>query len=601
MPDLHLSKSEIFWYGALHQRLAPLWSKPAPATTEHSATRDYLDRLFPIQKALTPNTTDPFGVIEQLAIEFGMASRIALAPAGDVSNLGPAVSDCVPPDDVSWSLADGTAVSADEWNELEESLAVARRAATARQPHDPVVDAADMGTTALRDPESLVNMMNGEAISFIADARVMAIERCGAAMGPFVAEGRAPSDPEHIYRMSWTGNTHRFHVTQQTNPFYAGLVHRFRRELKIPPLVAMSLQSEWRRLTRDHNNDVDQRPLAQWLNQHASQYQEEPEWRAAASLSYSVWAAHVCERHLQDSEHSLRQIIAVRNRLYGTSTRERIAFFCEHVHECVEERLAEFDPTKPRTDELPPEKSAILNARFAVQACRRAALATLANLEALGLPEASELCQSCATVAGDLDQAVRGAATGDTSFAGLLSLSRRLSDSLRDCTKLIFGQLYFRELAEDDVYIDAPTRARLLNEPRAIREQLAEAVSQYERRTLPNSPVTSACGLVEPIVRKLAAEWLPPGAYRGTTADILKSLLTHALNQLDIARAESDGSNALSDAEVSALLKVYRVNLAFSLHALGNSVRHHAAKILKRHDAGVMLHGLCTLLYSPTR
>jgi hypothetical protein len=39
-----------------------------------------------------------------------------------------------------------------------------------------------------------------------------------------------------------------------------------------------------------------------------------------------------------------------------------------------------------------------------------------------------------------------------------------------------------------------------------------------------------------------------------------------------------------------------RVTLACSLHALGNRVSHHASKILKRHDAGVMLHGLCTLL-----
>jgi hypothetical protein len=35
-------------------------------------------------------------------------------------------------------------------------------------------------------------------------------------------------------------------------------------------------------------------------------------------------------------------------------------------------------------------------------------------------------------------------------------------------------------------------------------------------------------------------------------------------------------------------------------HSLGNSVRHNPEKVLRRHDAGVMLHGLCTLLYRPS-
>ena len=45
------------------------------------------------------------------------------------------------------------------------------------------------------------------------------------------------------------------------------------------------------------------------------------------------------------------------------------------------------------------------------------------------------------------------------------------------------------------------------------------------------------------------------------------------------------------------LEQLYCANLAFAMHSLGNSVRHYPEKVLKRHDAGVMLHGLCSLLH----
>jgi len=104
------------------------------------------------------------------------------------------------------------------------------------------------------------------------------------------------------------------------------------------------------------------------------------------------------------------------------------------------------------------------------------------------------------------------------------------------------------------------------------------------------------CGLVEPVVRKLAEQLLPNGNHRGDTATILKGLRQNVMADLESARLAGSVPN---EAENKALAKLYLVSLAFACHSLGNSVRHNPEKVLRRHDAGVMLHGLCTLLYRP--
>jgi hypothetical protein len=107
--------------------------------------------------------------------------------------------------------------------------------------------------------------------------------------------------------------------------------------------------------------------------------------------------------------------------------------------------------------------------------------------------------------------------------------------------------------------------------------------------------VTSAVGLIEPLVRHMNSQWNPQAAY-GTTAEMLKQLLRHLLAQREILRPAKGDDRPPTPEEIENLLKLYSVNLAFGLHALTNSVRHYADKVLERHDAGVMLHGLCVLL-----
>jgi hypothetical protein len=281
------------------------------------------------------------------------------------------------------------------------------------------------------------------------------------------------------------------------------------------------------------------------------------------------------------------------------STRQRIEEFCAGLRDQVDFKLlalVEDEATRPQPAA---EQSIVWNARYAVQSAAHSLHAAVPCIAALGLPEINELCQTARSLANDIDQSLRGLLAGNTTYTAILNAVRQLNDAIRDCMKLAYGQLYFRELAEDEVFIDAPTRATLLNEPRAIREQLAEAVSQFERGTLANSPITSVCGLVEPVVRKLAEQLLPNGNHRGDTATILKGLRQNVMADLESARLAGSVQGGPNEAENKALAKLYLVSLAFACHSLGNSVRHNPEKVLRRHDAGVMLHGLCTLLYRP--
>ncbi len=77
MADLHLSQSEIFFYGALSQRLRPLLRQP------DDGEEGGIANSYPAARELWPKIVDPFSQLQQLAIEFGIARRIELEPAGD--------------------------------------------------------------------------------------------------------------------------------------------------------------------------------------------------------------------------------------------------------------------------------------------------------------------------------------------------------------------------------------------------------------------------------------------------------------------------------------------------------------------------------------
>ena len=615
MPDLHLSKSELFWYGALNMRLRPLWVEGDESTPESQRFKE----VFPIARELWPETIEPFATLEQLAIEFGIARRCELEPAGTDPDqpMNPDYFDS-PPDDIAWTLADCTPVSAEELDEIQELISVARDEAVTSVLDEGEFD-VDAAVQATQHPAMLLQLMTGMPMHIPRNVRARHLSQILTSMGPLVAQGYAPSQPGYFYRVPWAGGLHRYRVPQQTNPLYASLVARFADELQPPRLVCLSLLSECNRTGVDagalaascddvHKGDrrstnVARRPsrLAQWLHEIGRDHEKTPEWNAAGYLAAAAWATRLLERSAIHSQGALAASVADHAPPAHLPSRERIEALCEGLRGWIDARVAADDDKGLAPNECSPDELATLNARFLCIDANHSLHIAASWFQGMGLEELETSIRNAIAICARLDSLICGIPSGLTTAEDVIATSHHLAESISASMKLAYGQLYFRELAEGEVYIDPRSQATLLRQPKAIREQLAEAISQYERQTLPNLTVTSACGLVEPIVRKLAAEWLPPGTYRGTTADILKSLLTHSLGELDVARAESDGSNAPSEAEVAALLKVYRVNLAFSLHTLGNSVRHHASKILKRHDAGVMLHGLCTLLYSPAQ
>jgi hypothetical protein len=216
-------------------------------------------------------------------------------------------------------------------------------------------------------------------------------------------------------------------------------------------------------------------------------------------------------------------------------------------------------------------------------------------LQDAGIPDATTAVSSACSVAVTLKRDFRMWLSGGVDGAALERIARQLSSLTSDAMKLMYGMLSFKQLASDCVYIDPASRATMLRQPRAVREQIAEAISQYERQTLPNLTVTSAVGLIEPLVRHINTQWNPQGTY-GTTSEMLTQLLGHLLRERRKLKPAEGDNRPPTPEEIENLLKLYCVNLAFGLHALTNSVRHYADKVLERHDAGAMLHGLCVLL-----
>jgi hypothetical protein len=248
-------------------------------------------------------------------------------------------------------------------------------------------------------------------------------------------------------------------------------------------------------------------------------------------------------------------------------------------------------------DQVTPDEMPLLNARFLCIEANHSLQIAARWIEDMGLKELETSVQNAIALSGRLDALICGIPSGLSAAEDVIATSRQLVESVSDSMKLGYGQLYFRELAEGQVYVDPKSQAAILRQPRAIREQIAEAISQYERQTLPNLTVTSACGLIEPVARALAAKWLPAGTYGGDTAGVLKALLDRLRQQNAELRAEADQSGQPHPEAARNLEQLYCTNLAFALHSIGNSVRHYPDKVLKRHDAGVMLHGLCSLLH----
>jgi hypothetical protein len=600
MADLHCSKSELFWYGVVTARLRLISSQSKPDKIDAASdSQAWLDDVFFIQRELSACPDDAYRVIAETAAEFGLAHRVSLEPAGfDPDAIGASWLEDVP-DDVQWCLADGTPITAAEWAKLDKQLNQAREAATEEDPGDPEYKLGFMQRMLTTSPEIGLDFLGGEPLLAHTNLRLTALHQHGLATGPFVAEGHAESDPLHIYRITWAGDTHRFHVVQQTSPLYASLLLRFRRELSIPRHAEISLRSEWQRLNAATAPRPPRQTIAAWVDQQVNAYGDRAEWAAGYHLADAGHAARVAERFLIRHQADFEAAASRQATAHGISTRKRIDEFCAGLRDQVELRLLELcddEATKPTPS---PDQSLIFNARYAVQSAAHSLQPASAGVADLGLTEVKEILQTARSLARDIDTNLRSFLAGNTTYTAILDAVRQLNDAIRDCMKLAYGQLYFRELAEDEVYIDAPTRATLLNEPRAIREQLAEAVSQFERGTLANSPVTSVCGLVEPVVRKLAEQLLPNGNHRGDPATILKGLRQNVMADLDAARKAGSPQGGPNEAENRALTKLYLVSLAFACHSLGNSVRHNPEKVLRRHDAGVMLHGLCTLLYRP--
>lgn len=593
MPALHLSKSEIFFYGALSQRLGPLLRQPG-----NEDNRVVFD-CYPAAVELWPKTVDPFSQLQQLAIEFGIARRIELEPAGDNEELpfNPEYRDPLP-EDVVWTFADGTPLGEGECDAVQEQLDQAH--AEGAQDYGEVERQTFWGESATH-PANLLDLMTGMPQWVPMNVRQRCFKELADAMGDFVMEGYSPSEPGYVFRVTWRNDTYRFRVPQQENQLYASLLQRFEREFNPPQIVLWSL-GRFEADSSDYVRNVgpvtraDVPRLVQWLETLHRDFRNEKEWELGYHLAAGLTAARLLETYLISHEADIAKSIARGAGVQGLSTRDRIEHFIAYLPLVLEDRVRAFEASGRRYDEPSPEETPVIDMRFLCGIVAEEVGVAMHVAKDIGLAEVGALADGGWARARRFDQPLKGIGAGVSSFEELRRGARELTDTASDAMKLAYGQLYFRELADEQVYIDPGTRAKLLREPKAIREQIAEAISQYERQTLPNCTVTSACGLIEPVVRGLAAKWLPAGAYGGDTAGVLKALLDSLRQRSAEIRAEAEKTGNPHPEAARNLEQLYCANLAFALHSLGNSVRHYPEKVLKRHDAGVMLHGLCSLI-----
>jgi len=608
MADLHLSKSEVFWHGALYERLFRLTQEYAEEKNSNQEFR----KEFKLVADILGESAEPYETIEALALECGLACQVELIAAGD--NLrypSDAEFRNAVPEDAHWSLADGTAASTDEVEHICETLCNATSGA---------FNACQESGVALTDldrKEQFVDSMNGGLTPVSRNSLERHLYHIIDAHGPWAACGYAHSTPDKLYFLNWLGQWQRFTVAQQTNPSYAALLTRFSPHLPLPPYVRISLIEQHARnggrieelippgwtpapiscaVDSIEARSVD---VGVFLDKLCHRFQETADWGlgrlfARATRSGTVLEALIIRnRELLSQRHCLPYVelpAATRNRIEAL---EKDLLDWMHICNQESQRLAQ-EPS-PEGLNADTRRRLSIDARFLlgsiIDDLRIAA--ELARDE--GLTDATTAISSACSVAIALKQKFRQWLSGGIDGAILEKSVHQLTAMVRDAMKLAYGMLYFKELAADCVYIDPATRVKMLRQPRAVRTQIAEAVSQYERQMLANCTVTSLVGLIEPIAREINLQWNPRARY-GTTAEMLKQLLDHLRAQRESLKPAHGDNRPPTPEENENLLKLYCVNLAFGLHELTNSVRHYPDKVLDRHDAGVMLHGLCVLL-----
>jgi hypothetical protein len=601
MSDHPLSKSEIFFYGALSQRLSPLIKDLERETkgTSRIEAEERLAEWFPTYREIYPKTVEPFAAIEQLAIELGLAQRVELEPAGDdaQSPLNPEVH--TPPlEDTEWVFADGRALQGGEFDHVMAQLARGVDEAFAGAGDE--VDEAFLQRVMAR-AGGLIDSLSGVPQWLPMTPRQAFFKELTAIMGPFVVEGYSPSSPGFVYRVSWRGDLYRYRVPTQENRFYLSLLERFDDELEIPSLVRWSLGQLAPTPMRSPSAPIaDTKPkasrLALWMKHLQETLGTEDEWLLANQLAYAQSVSRLLESRIVKDEKAIGAVAAGESGARKMTTRDRLDEFIAYLPLNLDERVKALKDGERNFDVPEPTERLVGGLRFLCDGVSKAMGSAAEIAYSAGLHEVVALAQGGANFAKWFDYEIKSIPAGLTAMDELRRGSRQLSDVASDAMNLAYGQLYFRELTDELIYIDPATQLKLLREPKAVREQLAEAIRQYERQTLPNCSVTSACGLVEPTVRKMAAAWLQPGTYRGDTAAVLRTLLESTLAELNHIRGKSSADGNPSPEEADALLRLFCINVAFGLNHLGNTVRHHASKTLKRHDAGVMLHGLCAIL-----
>ena len=592
MTDHPLSKSEIFFYGALSQRLSPL--------IDIADKSDSIDKWYPTIHEVYPSTVEPFSAIERLAIEFGLARRVELEPAGDDEE-NPWNPEYRPPipDDAVWTYADGQPLTDDELDEVMAKLD--RAMAESHSGHDGTfcVDFVEKWTANIMS--RMIDAIFGIPQWIPMTLREVCFHEVTESMGPFVVEGRSPSAPGYVFRVSWQGDVFRYQVPRQDNPFYRSLLDRFRDELEIPSLVTWSLSDSTRHPQRPpatpKHGEAKPPTLALWIKGLKDRFGNDDEWRLGHDLAKAQFAASLLERHVAADANDLEALAAGQGSMRAGSTRERLDEFVLYLAMNLDDRVKVFENGDREISTPLDEQKLIGGLRYLCFEVGGNLWYASNHAKSAGLHEVASLAKGGAGFMRCLDHAIKSVPSGLTSIDELRQGSRRLADATNDAMKIAYGQLYFRELSGEQVYIDPTTQGKLLREPKAVREQLEEAIRQYERQTSPNFSVTSACGLVEPVVRKMAAAWLPSGEYLGDTATVLKALLHSTMNDLTRIRASATDDDESPSEEADALLKLFCINVAYGLNHLGNTVRHHAHKPLKRHDAGVMLHGLCAILH----
>lgn len=601
MADHPLSKSEIFFYGALARLLSPLIQELDPKSKDesYSAAEESLTEWFPTFREAWPKVVEPFSAIEQLSIELGLARRVELEPAGDDEEnpLDPEVHQR-PPLDTEWAFADGQPLRVGEFDEVIAQLAQARDEAFAD--NDGLID-QPFSVKWMQRAGDMIDLLSGVPQWIPMSLRQACFKELIASMGPFVVQGCSPSLPGYVYRISWRGDTYRYRVPRQDNHFYQAIIERFEDELEIPTLARWSLGRSTKSLPRPLDALAtaakSKSPrLALWLKSLRDQFGQDSEWLLADQLAFSQFTARILENRVTSEEKEIGALAAREAQARLMSTRERLDEFVSYISITLDERASDFDEGKRDLDKPLPEERLVGGLRFLCSQVKDGLRSSAECATSTGLHEVAAVARSGAGFATWFDYSIKSLPAGLTSATEVRRGCSHLSHAASDAMKLAYGQLYFRELTNQQIYIDPATQLKLLREPKAVREQLAESIKQYERQTLPNCSVTSACGLVEPTVRKMAAAWLQPGTYRGDTAAVLKALLDATLMELNRIREKSPADGNPSPEEADALLRLFCINVAFGLNHLGNTVRHHASKTLKRHDAGVMLHGLCAIL-----